>query len=73
MNINYLHVVPDSQSYDDIDQIITSLKYAMACYKLKNEPKLKNGAYSSWPIVSLEHILRGLENTRDKGLNIKKD
>lgn len=58
---NYMQVIPDSQGYSALEQILESLKYLSWGYEVKPVPE--EGIHINWPPISIEYMIKGIENT----------
>lgn len=63
-NVNYINVIPDSQFYTNLDMIKHSLEIMQLYYTPNNNIK---------DDFSFAHMIKGIENTVERGYDLKKD
>jgi hypothetical protein len=71
MNANYMHVVPNSHFWGDLNGLLHCLDYYYDYEKRKNLPKEPNVYYGESE-MSKEYLLIGLNNAKKHGYKIKR-
>ncbi len=78
-NINYLHVVQDSQFYDDLEQIKVSLESLLSRADPIGESHTYTGGsqylvlYSKSLKEEIEYMIKGINNTIKQGYKLNKN
>ena len=76
-NSFYMQVVPDSHYWTDLDMLIRALEFDVEWHKNKKKRK-KQMKKAKYPIIdaydplTIEYVLIGLKNAREKGYKLKK-
>lgn len=69
-NINYMAVEPDSQFYTDLSQLLQTMKYLKMNKTILSARAVKNSVSAQSREEEIDYIIKGLENTIDKGYKI---
>lgn len=73
-NANFIQVVPDSQYYDMLEQILESIRLLNKYYILEliQSDKTDYWILLEKPPISIKEIIKGIENTIEKGYKLTK-